>query len=50
MTKNSNQIHHDTTQKVQSTEIQTNLILGLSALSFFAGSIGSTLYVRRKGN
>lgn len=53
----STQIHHDTTsittQKIQLSDIPTNshnLLLGLSALSFFTSLTGSALYARRKGN
>ena len=52
----STQMHHDTNSitipKTQSSEIQSNshnLLLGLSALSFFTGLTGSALYTRRKG-
>ncbi|GET00005.1 hypothetical protein GLOIN_2v1870538 [Rhizophagus clarus] len=54
---NSTKIHHDTTsitkQKIQLSDIPTNshnLILGLSAFSFFASLTGSALYTRRKAS
>ena len=55
MTNDSTQITTSITeQKVQSsTDIPTNshnLILGLSAFSFFTGLTGSALYARRKGD
>ena len=51
MVQNAN---NDTTSiNIQSSDIPTNshnLILGLSALSFFTGLTGSALYARRKSN
>ncbi|RGB30669.1 hypothetical protein C1646_765034 [Rhizophagus diaphanus] len=56
-TNSSTQIHHDTTsittQKIQLSDIPTNshnLLLGLSALTFFTSLTGSALYARRKAS